>query len=84
MDQENTVRDMAYRHMKRILAKEKLTSKQLRKLEQLSKIVFDVNLYEFNLMRNRLQSLSGGVALRAGSLARKAKGSSIDSCAESK
>lgn len=79
-----TVRDLAYRHMKQILEKKKLTTKHLKKLERLSKIVFDVNLYEFNRFQNYLQSRSALPGRRAGSSVQPTKENSTDSCAGSK
>ena len=83
-EKEERIRDLAYRHMERILGKKKLTSKQLRKLERLSKIVFDVNLYEFNRFQNYLQSRSALPGRRAGSSVQPTKENSTDSCAGSK
>ena len=67
------VRWLAYEHMIRFLEKKKLTSKQLRKVERLAKIVFDVNLYEFNQMRNYLQNRSCEEAHQRGSFGLRAK-----------
>jgi hypothetical protein len=41
----DNIRDLTCRHMLQILEKKKLTTRHLKKLERLSKIVFDVNLY---------------------------------------
>ena len=73
---------LALEQANKILIHKKLTSRDIRKLSVLSKIIFDVNQYSYFILQNRLQSLSSLEALKAASSEQQSAENSVDPYAE--
>lgn len=80
--EQEKFQSLALKQAINILEHKKLTSRDIRKLSALSKIIFDVNQYSYFILQNRLQSLSSSAARRAAFSEQQSVKNSTDSCSE--